>query len=533
MPMPTAPCLIQRAYKFAVAPNPGEAAAFASHAGGARYAFNLGLQWIIAALDARRAQEESGIKPDIKVPGHFDLCKAWTAYKDDPANGLDWVGENSTGTYQAAMRDAATARANYDASRHGRRKGRAVGRPRFKSKHRTPPSFQLHGDSLRMINGTHIQLPKIGTVKIPGKVRVGTWTDRNARKARSLLRALRKANATGITQCPTCHGTGEVTVRTKGNPTKPAEPRTVKCGKYGPYVDPEDKRPGCLGHGKVEPARIVRATISRGASGTWWCSVTVQLIIQVPVTPTKRQTRNGTVGVDLGVRHLAVTSTGDTYTNSQFLATHLDELRRLQKAVSRAEKESKRREKARRRLGTLHEQVALMRKDATDRISTELARAFALIGVEGWDAQRLAAKRTEGVPLRLRKARHRALADAAPGMLRWQLAYKASWNGTTLHKGAPHWETGRTCSVCDRVRTKPVPLTEEMFRCDSGHTLARRVNSARVMAKIAAGLIAPIGTMDEPRGGDVRPVTPRRTRRSPVKRARPSRSPDRTGTPDP
>ncbi len=681
--MPHETRLVQRAYKFALDPTPEQAAQFASHAGGARFAFNWGIATYAAALNARQAQKDAGQRITIDLPDHFTLCKLWTAYKDtyrdtpDPdGRTTHWVENNFVGTYQAALRDAHGAWQKMWDSRAGRRKGRAVGRPRFKKKGRSQDSFQMHGDTLRIDTGsavrpvgaprvkrrpaevgepwghalrrltdsarkfyherrdrkgfgcatpvgvpnkrgwvvdhpcpgavTHVltyrakavrrsdptvvdrtvahkrnlcdehaagvaqergidlpaeakkagvtgygpaastsgsrymSLPKVGQVKIPGKLRIGQrrrvtptpgetqWVDRSARVARKLARLLRRSETAGPVVCPTCNGTGEVQVTTKAG-----EPKTSKCGVYGPHVAPDDKRPGCRGSGKVEQARIVRATLSRGASGTWWCSVTAEVVMQVRTAPSKRQTRNGVVGLDLGVRHLAVASTGDTYTNSRFLDANLADLRRLQKALSRAEKDSKRREKAKRRVGALHEQVALMRKDACDRITSEMANTYAKVGVEGWDAQRLAEKGSEGVPVRLRKARNRALADAAPGMFRWQLTYKTSWCGSQYNQGEPHWETGRICSVCGRVRTKPVPLTEEQFRCDGGHVVDRRVNSARVMEKVTAGLIAPPGVVDEPRGGDVRPVTPRRDGRSPAKRAARTRKRGKAGTPDP
>jgi len=607
--MPTEPRLIQKAYKFALDPTPTQARAFASHAGGARFAYNWGISTYAAALDARKAQTDAGQDPTVDVPNHFALCKAWTQYKDtyrltgDPdGRPVHWVEDNFVGTYQAALRDAHGAWQKMWDSRNGQRKGRAVGRPRFKKKGRSPDSFQMHGDSLRLDSGRalrpadatarkplnraeraklaptpgmtptersaaqkrlragrkaraghvhgpqvsqsgtiYVNLPKVGPVRVPGRVRipqvtpsVAGWVDRNSRTARKLLRQLAKAATTGPVVCPTCAGTGTVTVT-----TKKGERRDTKCGKYHPTVRPEDKLPGCQGKGKVEPARIVRATISRGASGTWWCSITTEQVITVPVIttrrpahPTRRQLADGSIGVDLGVKYLAVLSTGDTYMNSRFLDSALTDLKRMQKVLSRTAKDSHRRLKARRRVGTLHEQVALMRRDATNRVTTELARKYATISVEGWDAQRLAELGSKDLPKRLRRNRNRALADAAPGMLRWQLEYKTSWYGSTLFKGEPHWETGRICSVCGTARTKPVPLAEEQFRCPQGHVLPRRVNSARVMDRVARGLVAAPAT-PEPRGGDVRPATPRRGGPSPAKRVARSRKRGKTGTPDP
>lgn len=533
--MPTR--LIQKAYKFALDPTPSQAAAFASHAGGARTAFNWGLARIFAALDELAAQKAAGAEPTVKVPGHFDLCKAWTAHKDahrevpdEEGRTFAWVGDNFVGTYQAALRDAAVAWGNFMASRNGTRRGRRVGRPRFKSKHRTTPSFQVHGDSLRMVDQSHINLPKIGVVKVPGKVRVGTWVDRNARLSRSLARKLRRP----AVACPTCSATG--TVRKPGKPD-----RVLKNGTVKPGTPDEIVTCGACKGAKLAPAaRIIRATITRGASGVWWCSVTAEVAVDIPAGPSKRQARNGVVGLDLGTRWLAVDSDATLYPNPQHLDQALADLKTAQQALSRCQKDSKRREKAKRRVGTIHERVALLRKDSTNRLSTALARTFAGVAVEGWDAQQVAESGDERAPRRVRERRNRQLADANPGALRWQLEYKTSWYGSAFHKVGQHRETGRTCSVCGSVKAKPVPLHQELFVCDAvscGSRMDRRVNSARVVKAVAGGgqegSAVGVPSPVKPRGGGVRPDAVRRGGLPPTKRAARARSKGRAGTPDP
>jgi putative transposase len=469
---------VQQAYKFVLDPTPRKQRALASHAGGARYAYNWGLAQVALALDAYAAEKATGVeKPTTTIPGHFDLCKAWTRFKDDPASEVPWVGENFVGTYQAALRDAAVAWRNFFASRSGKRAGRRMGRPRFKSKHRSAPAFQVHGTSLRMVDGSHINLPKIGTVKIAGKVRLPGFTDRNARTARKLARAVRKGRA-----------------------------------------------------------RLVRATITRSASGAWWCSVTAEVQRDIPTGPTRRQRTNGTLGLDVGVRDLAVDSHGRVYPNPRQLDAALADLRAAQRALSRTRKDSRRREKARRRVGAIHERVRLQRKDALDRITTDLARNYALIGVEGWDVQQVMRDGSKAVPRQLRRDRNRGLADAAIGIARWQLEYKTSWYGSALIKGDPQQETGRTCSACGQVRAKPVPLADEQFSCPScGHRLPRRVNTARVMAQTAARHGPPTGGPAKPRGEGVRPGAARRDGQPSAKRAARTQphGRDQTGTPDP
>lgn len=412
------------AYRFPLAPNAKQRGQFASHAGGARFAFNWGITQISEALDAYAAEKAAGVeKPTTKIPKHFDLCKAWTAHKDaDPE--LAWVGDNFVGTYQAALRDAAAAwKKFFDARRQG---GRPVGRPRYKSRGRARDSFQMHGTTLRIIDSAHLKLPKVGVVKINGRGYRGPQdtTDPRARSGR-IARRLYHAVSSG-------------------------------------------------------QARIVRATISREGDGQWWASVTVEQTVPVVKEPTRRQQAGGTIGVDLGVRSLLVTSSGDVVPNPAVLEGLLQEVRVASRALSRTQPGSNRRVKARRRLAALHAEIAMRRKDHANRVTTQLVRGHEGIVVEGWDVQQTAQHGSKALPRQLRKDRNRRLADAAIGDLRWLLEYKAKKAGTFYTKLGAHVPTGRTCSACGHERDKPLPLTDDEFTCPQcGTRLDRRVNAAR------------------------------------------------------
>lgn len=441
---------IQQAYRYALDVTPRQQRAFASHAGAARYAYNWGLARTAAALDAYTAEKATGVdKPTTKIPSHFDLCKAWTAYKNDPESGVDWVAQNFVGTYQAALRDAATAWKNFFASRSGRRGGRRMGRPRFKSKHRSRRTFQVHGDTLQVVDAHHIKLPKIGTVK----------THESTRK---ILRRVVKGTA-----------------------------------------------------------RLVRGTISQHSDGRWYIALTVEVAREVRTGPSARQRAGGTIGVDFGVRQVATCSDGTVVDNPRHLEAAQRKLAQLQRALSRTDQGSRRRVKARARLARAHARVGHLRLDATQKATTAMIHSHERIVVEGWDVQQVAQHGSVDVPVKVRRDRNRALADAGIGAARWQLQAKAGWYGCSVEVAGRHEATGRTCSVCGQVRTKPVPPTDELFRCPAGHVVDRRMNTARLLAACGredVNVALSSGETVNARGGDVRPGTVRRGGRSPTKR---------------
>ena len=103
--------------------------------------------------------------------------------------------------------------------------------------------------------------------------------------------------------------------------------------------------------------KILSATISERA-GRWFVSLQVEQEITVPV-PVYH-----VIGVDVGIKNLAVTSDGVVFENPRVLKSTEKRIRFLQKAVSRKQKGSINRKKVIKKLAQQHFHVACMRKDA-------------------------------------------------------------------------------------------------------------------------------------------------------------------------
>ncbi len=484
--MPVEIRLIQQAYKFALDPTPAQARMLASHAGGARFAYNWGNAAIIAALDAREAEKAAGGKPETKVPGHFDLCKQWTAWKDahasdpEPAEGerrtnTAWVSENFVGSYQAALRDAAKAWSDFFKSAAGKRKGRRLGRPRFKKRGKARDSFQVHGGTLRVESTGAGFRPK--------------GADKGATRDMIVLPKI-----------------GPVFLHESGRKLR----RRVEKGT----------------------ARIVRGTVSRDSDGRWHIAVTAEVQREIRTGPSKRQRDGGVLGVDFGVRAIATLSDGTAIPNPRHLEGSLGRLAKAQQAVARCEPGSAGRRKAVARVGRLHARVKHLRLDGLHKATSGLVHSRAVIAVEGFDVQETVRyrkrgkadreKNRENVPGKVRADRNRALADTGIGIARWQLQSKGAWYGCQVLVMDKHAPTGRTCSACGTAKAKPVPPADELFTCEAcGSQMPRRVNTARALASRArkAVPVAPsTGETLNARGGDVSPAAVRDGGQMPLKR---------------
>lgn len=183
--------------------------------------------------------------------------------------------------------------------------------------------------------------------------------------------------------------------------------------------------------GKVMGARV------RCRAGQWWMAVAVEVEKPLP------QEKNSTVGVDVGITNLGVTSAGQVFENQEYLRQSLSRLGGLNAALARKEAGSRNFEKAKVKLQRAHYRVACQRDDAIHKMTTELCRNNAVIGIEDLNVKGMVRNRHLA----------RSLSDAALGEIHRQLNYKAEWFGSVVQPVDRFFPSSQLCSpTVQRVR---------------------------------------------------------------------------------
>ncbi|WP_410790255.1 IS607 family element RNA-guided endonuclease TnpB [Kribbella sp. C-35] len=164
--MPDAAVVMLRAYKYALNPTPRQARYLDGHCGAVRKAYNWGLGRVKANLDQRTAETSYGIPAELLTPAiswsMYSLRKAWNQAKHDVA---PWWAEYSKEAYASGLTQLAAALKNWGDSRKGRRRGRAVGFPRFKAKRKAVRSCRFTTGVIRC-EDLYVVLPRIGRVRL-------------------------------------------------------------------------------------------------------------------------------------------------------------------------------------------------------------------------------------------------------------------------------------------------------------------------------------------------------------------------------
>ena len=179
--------------------------------------------------------------------------------------------------------------------------------------------------------------------------------------------------------------------------------------------------------------RILSATVSQSASGKYFASICYTDALIEPLPETK-----AVVGVDLGIKSLAVTSDGETYPNNKYLSKNEKKLRRLSKQLSRKKNGGKNRDKARIRLARMQEHIANQRLDSLHKVTTDLIRKYDVICIENL--------KTKGMMKNRRLAK--SVADASFGEFRRELEYKARWYGKKISVIDTFYPSSQLCFSC-------------------------------------------------------------------------------------
>ncbi|MFU8874601.1 IS607 family element RNA-guided endonuclease TnpB, partial [Micromonospora sp. SL4-19] len=306
---------VVQAYRYALDLTPAQERAVLTQAGAARVAYNWALARVKAVMDQRAAERSYGVPEELLTPTvGWSLPKLRKVWNHAKAEVAPWWAECSKEAFNTGLDALARGLKNWSDSRTGKRSGRRVGFPRFKSRRRSTPSVRFTTGAIRVEpDRQHVVLPRLGRLKLH-------------ESARKLARRLQAGTA-----------------------------------------------------------RILSATVRRDG-GQWHVAFCVE-VQRAERTPTRPQ---AVVGVDVGITHLAVLSTGKMEPNPSHLDEAARRMRRLARRMSRrvgpdrrtGQRPSNRWERARQQVAAAHARVAHLRRDGLHKLTTRLACEYGAIVVE-------------------------------------------------------------------------------------------------------------------------------------------------------
>ena len=217
-------------------------------------------------------------------------------------------------------------------------------------------------------------------------------------------------------------------------------------------------------------AKLTTVTVSKDTAGRYF----VSLLCDDAVAAKPKAA--GKVGIDLGLTHFAILSTGEKVASPKTFRKNEAKLAKLQRRLAKKTKGSNNRRKAKLKVAKLHAKVADSRRDFLHKLSTRLINENQVIAIETLAVSNM------------QKNRHlaKSISDAGWAEFVRQLKYKSLWYGREL-VGIDRWyPSSKRCSDCGHTVAK-MPLNVREWTCPECGTIHDRdINASKNI--LAAGL---------------------------------------------
>ena len=212
--------------------------------------------------------------------------------------------------------------------------------------------------------------------------------------------------------------------------------------------------------------KVTNFTISR-ENNKYYISFTFYTDIESKET-------NGAVGIDLGIKDFVICSDGTVYPNMRFYEKSLRKLKISQRRLSKKQKGSKNREKARLKVSKQHKKIKNQRNDYQHKVSRELADKHNTICLETLNVKNMVKN----------KKLAKVISDVSWSSFITKLDYKITENQGKIVKIDRFYPSSKTCSNCGCVK-KELKLSERTYHCtECGFTIDRDLNASINILKI-------------------------------------------------
>ena len=211
-------------------------------------------------------------------------------------------------------------------------------------------------------------------------------------------------------------------------------------------------------------ANIRQATLTKLPCGEFYLSI----LVDGDLTHKGVQDTDNCVGIDLGIKNFVITSEGEVFDNLHFKKNETEKLKRLQKQLSRKQKGSKNRNKARIKLAKTYKKINDKKQYYLHQVSNSLINENQVICMEDLNVKGMLKNHNLAG----------SISEMNFGEFKRILEYKARWYNRKIVFVDRYYPSSKTCSCCG-FKYKDLTLNEREWICPQCNTQHDRdINAA-------------------------------------------------------
>jgi len=194
---------------------------------------------------------------------------------------------------------------------------------------------------------------------------------------------------------------------------------------------------------------IKSITVSRTTDNKYYIS----LLAETEIKPLERN--DNSIGLDLGVKDIVITSNGLKYKNHKYLVKSEKKLAREQRKLSHMVKGSSNRNKQRIKIARIYKHINNQRNDYLHKLSKHIIDENQIICVEDLKVMNMTKDNDY----------NKSLLDSSMSRLLTMLTYKASWYRRTIVKIPSDYPSSQLCSSCGYKNSITKNLSVRTWTC--------------------------------------------------------------------